>query len=71
MANLLLTNGQPGDVLKVNVKCRTDKSATKISITEEIRAILKAHYKDKHVCMAGVLVVNSGTITVHVMVSVV
>ena len=68
MANLLLTDGQKGDVLHISASKRQDAQASKVNITDELRKILFEHYNDKHIALGGILIVRSGKVLIHVMV---
>ena len=68
MANLLLTDGQKGDVLRVSVNKRRDAEKSKVNITDEMRNILFEHYGTKHIALGGILFVRSGKVLIHVMV---
>ncbi|CAH2074771.1 unnamed protein product, partial [Iphiclides podalirius] len=63
LGNYLLTDGLPGQVLKVEVKKRVGQS----NFITAIRETLKEHYGDKVVGLGGAFVVREGRVKHHVM----
>lgn len=64
MANLFLSNGEAGDVLKVATKGR---HGTQKSFSECIRQALAASFGERVVSLGGIFLMNKGTILAHVM----
>lgn len=63
MANLVVTDGLPGPVLKVEAKNRTGSK----NLITQMRKGLKEKYGNETVALGGVFVVNNGTTKLHVM----
>lgn len=64
MANIFLSEGKPGDVLKISLKGRTGKE----NLTTSIRnVLLKAFGPDKPVGLGGVFLIKKGKVKLHVM----
>ncbi|CAH1170418.1 unnamed protein product [Phaedon cochleariae] len=63
MANLLITEGKPGPVIKVHVKRRIGED----NFITTIRKAIEKKYQDKNVGMGGVFVLKEGKAKQHVM----
>ncbi|KAH8379067.1 hypothetical protein KR009_002956 [Drosophila setifemur] len=61
--NLFLSEGKPGDVLRIQAKQRTGEE----NFIECIRRGLEQHYQDRAVGLGGIFVVKKGTVHQHVM----
>ncbi|XP_017103988.2 ester hydrolase C11orf54 homolog [Drosophila bipectinata] len=61
--NLFLSQGQPGEVLKITAKQRTGEQ----NFIECIRKGLEQHYQDKPVGLGGIFLIKKGKVHQHVM----
>ncbi|XP_046744526.1 ester hydrolase C11orf54 homolog [Diprion similis] len=62
-ANLFLSEGKPGKVIKVHAKKRTGSN----DFIASIRAALAARYTEQVVCLGGAFLLKEGKATLHIM----
>ncbi|KAH7639544.1 hypothetical protein DERF_005400 [Dermatophagoides farinae] len=63
MANLYVSEGKPGKVIKIVVEKRLGKE----NFTESIQSILREKYPNKSMSMGGVFIIEKGKAKLHIM----